>query len=73
MDKLQNLPKETKKIILWLSLIIVGSALLFWWSNNLKLGLNNLKGEELRGQFQLPEIEMPKIETPNIPNLDGEE
>jgi len=33
ISKIQNLPKRTRKIILWVVTVIIGTSLLFLWLN----------------------------------------
>ncbi len=66
LGKLQKLPQKTRQIILWVTVIIIGLALLGWWFNNFQQKLKSFKRKELKEQFQLPEIEIPNIEMPQI-------
>ena len=45
LDKIRNLPLETRKIILWIIAIISGLALLFLWSGNVKKTIREFEKE----------------------------
>lgn len=63
--KLQNLPEQKKKIIIWSVVILLGIIMGIFW---IKLSGERLnKMGESASQIKLPEINLPKIEIPNIP------
>ncbi len=62
LSKLQNLPEKTKKIILWVVVIIIGLCLFTWWAKNLPkriemLHLQNLNMPKIEELKDTPEIE----------------
>lgn len=58
--KLQNLPDNKKKIILWVVVAILAVIMGSFWING---AINNFQkiGESI-GQIELPQIEMPATE-----------
>jgi len=58
--KLQNLPDNKKKIILWAVVVVLAVIMGFFWVRG---AVNNFKkiGESI-GQIELPQIEMPATE-----------
>lgn len=56
--------KGLRKIILWSVVILLGSALLFWWAKNFQEKLRSFRGEEFIEGLEMPEIKMPNIEVP---------
>ena len=58
LKEIQSLPESKKKIILWTIVILLGLALLFFWSKNLEKKFKGLENE----------IDIPNLE---IPNLNG--
>ncbi len=45
LDKLQNLPEKTKKVILWIAVIIIGLSLFIWWTKNLQEKIKTFQEE----------------------------
>lgn len=72
LAKIQNLPERKKKIILWGVVIVIGIALFFFWTKNVKKSFTNFDMGEFEEQLNLPEIEIPKLDLPNfdLPDLD---
>jgi uncharacterized protein HemX len=71
LEKLQSLPEKTRKIILWLIVIVIGLGLLVWWIKNFQERLKTFKMEEVKKELNLPPFEeklkeLPKIEVPEI-------
>jgi uncharacterized membrane protein len=64
--KIQNLPKETRQIILWAIVIIFGLILFFFWIKNVQSKLENFQKEEFKEKLNLPKLEVPKIEMPEF-------
>jgi len=62
LNKLQNLPDNKKKIILWVVVGILGITMGIFWING---AINNFSkiGSSV-GQIKLPEIQTPKTEIP---------
>jgi len=54
LDKIQNLPKSTRKIIFWTVITILAFGLLFWWINNLQKRLADFQGEQFIQELPLP-------------------
>lgn len=71
LKRIQKLPVEKKKIILW-AITIISALLLFGlYIFNMKKMIKSFEGEKLKEQFQtekleenLKKIEVPKIEIP---------
>jgi len=78
--KIQNLPEEKRKIILW-SIVIIFSLVLFsLWFQILKQRLNQIEKEKIKEQLKIPQLEdklkeIPKIEMPELklPEISEEE
>ena len=68
LEKIRRLPLKTRKIILWVSLIILGSIMLGWWLNRFSQKMEGLEP----GKF-IEEMDLPKITVPEIPSLSDEE
>lgn len=66
LHKLQNLPEQKRRIILWLVLIIVGLGLLNWWVKNFQGKLKSFEMEEFKKELELPSLEE---ELKNLPEL----
>jgi len=73
--KIQNLPKETRQIILWAIVIIFGLILFFFWIKNVQSKLESFQKEEFKEKLNLPKLEVPKIEMPEfeMPEFSEEE
>lgn len=67
LEKLQQLPQKTRKIILWSVIIVLGIGLLIWWINNFQKRLADFQTEQF-----IEELNLPKVETPQIPAFDEE-
>ena len=57
LNKLQNQPKHIKKIILWITVIIVALILGSWWIYSSYWKINNFKKEEFIKELELPKFE----------------
>jgi len=69
--KIQNLPEDRKKIILWLVVIIVGLALFIFYVKSVQKRIKSLEREKIEEELRLPKLEeelegMPKFEVPKI-------
>lgn len=64
LKKPQNLPLGIRKTILWVTIVILGFALLSWWIKNIQKRLTSFQGEEFIEELELPKLEMPKLEMP---------
>lgn len=49
---MRHLSERTRKIILWLVIIILGVTLFFWWGKNVKETLENVSFPEVPKEFQ---------------------
>jgi hypothetical protein len=58
-----------RKIILWLSVIVIAIILLFFWGKNLPARLGSFRGGEFIEKLNLPKIEIPKMPAINIQEL----
>jgi len=54
--KIQNLPEEKKKIILWIIVGTVALILLIVWLKRTAIKINNLQGEEMINKSNLSKI-----------------
>lgn len=78
--KIQNLPEEKRKIILWSIVIIFSLTLFSFWFQILKQRLNQIEKERIKEQLKIPQLEdklkeIPKIEMPEpkLPEISEEE
>ena len=65
LEKIQNLPKTTKKIILWSIVIILGLSFFIWRIRNFFKDLENFQTKGFIKKIELPE-EASKIKTPQF-------
>ena len=71
LQKIQNLPLTQRKIIFWVTIILLSSILLSLYAINVKHKLENLSVEKTLEELKVPELK-EKIE--NSPNFGvGEE
>jgi len=69
LEKIQALPEDKRKIILWVMVVLLGLVLFAWYFKNIKLlpvdGAklqSDLKLNELKeGLKNVPKVEMPKF------------
>ena len=80
LHKLQNLPEQKRKIILWIAVIVVGILFFTFYIKNVQQRLKSFKAEELQQGLKIPELqeelkELPKFEMPKleIPEISEEE
>lgn len=71
LRRIQNQPEKTRKIILWLIVIIIGTGLLIWWIKNFQQRFESFKVKELKEELNLPSFEeelekFPKLEMPKL-------
>jgi hypothetical protein len=66
LEKIQKLPEGKKKIILWGTVIIIGIALFFFWTKNVKKSFTNFNMGEFQKQLNFPKIEIPKVDLPDL-------
>jgi len=74
LEKIQKLPKRTRKIIFWTVLILITFIFSFFFIKNIQNRLQGLKTEDFKEDFKIPALEeelknLPKFEKENIPNL----
>lgn len=76
LKKIQNLPEEKRRIILWSIVIIVGFFIFALWIKNTQGKLKSFPKEEskipsLRQELQgLPRIELPEINEEELKKLE---
>lgn len=68
--KIQELPEQQRKIILWIIMILVGSILLIFYVKNIREKIQSLEIEKFKEEIQLPALEegledIQKIEIPD--------
>jgi len=61
LTKIQGLPESKRKIIFWISVIIIALVLLIFNIKNAQKRFKNFKTERLKEELPLPKIEIPKI------------
>ena len=78
LKKIQDKPKNVRKVIFWIAVIIIGSIFLFSFAQIFKMRIENMKQKNIFEDWNLPELNegvenMPKIETPKMPEFTEEE
>ena len=76
--KTQGLPKETRKIILWVVIIVLGFIFLFAWIQGLKQRLEIMREQRTFEQLKPPQFEeqmrnLPKVQIPEFPEITEEQ
>ena len=68
LKKLQNLPTNVRRVILWLVVISVGFGLLFLWGKNFGKKIQSFQSQKFLEELKVPKfqeelksLEMPKI------------
>ena len=68
LTRLQNLPANIRKLILWLIVILVGLGLLFLWGKNFGQKIKSFQSQKFLEELKLPKfqeelrgLEMPKM------------
>jgi len=66
------LSESTRKIILWLVMIIIGLGLFTFYIKSIQKRLKSFESERFKEELQLPSFEkelesLPKIEIPRMP------
>ena len=69
LDKLRKQPENVRKIILWVTVIIVGLILLTLWIINISQKIKKIEKEKVMEELNLPALkgslqELPQIELP---------
>jgi len=78
LEKIQNQPKNIRKIIFWTIIVSLGITFLILWVYGIKTKLEEMKGknlfEDLTPQNSNEKLESwPKVETPKTPEITDEE
>ena len=71
ITKIQSLSESTRKIILWLVMIIIGLGLFTFYIKNIQKRLKNFEPEKTKEELKLPSLKkelesLPKIEIPKF-------
>ena len=66
IKKIQNLPLEQRKIILWVIIAILGLALCVLWLKITKERLKGFEKEEIMEELNLPTFDKELLETPEL-------
>ena len=61
LNKIRNLPEKKRKIILWVTVIIVALILLVIWIRLSKQRVESFKVEEFKEGLELPSLEGPEL------------
>ena len=69
--KIQSLSESTRKIILWLVMIIIGLGLFTFYIKNIQKKFKSFEPEKFKEELKLPSFEkelesLPKIEIPKF-------
>ncbi len=69
LEKIQNLPEDKRKIILWATVVILGLVFFVWYFKNVKL--IPIDKEKLQSDFKLQDLKndlknLPKFELPKF-------
>ncbi len=67
LQKIQNLPERTRKIILWSLVAVLAAGLLVWWAQTSQQRLAEFPGGQFLEGLDFPEIKMPDM--PEFPDL----
>lgn len=71
---MQEQPKNVRKIIFWILVVILAVLFLLIWIESIKTRIEATKEGNLWEQFKPPEVEnIPKVETPQFPEFTEEE
>ena len=68
LDKLRNQPESTRKLILWVVVVIIGLGLTIWWINSSYRKIKEFPKEGIIDKMSLPAFEekLPKMEMPTV-------
>jgi hypothetical protein len=61
LNKIRSLPERKRKIILWVTVIVVASALLVFWIKFSKQRIESFNVEEFKEGLELSSLEGPEI------------
>ncbi|PIR72105.1 MAG: hypothetical protein COU42_02525 [Candidatus Nealsonbacteria bacterium CG10_big_fil_rev_8_21_14_0_10_36_24] len=56
LKKIQNQPERIRKMILWITVVVVALILASWWIYNSYWNLKNFKEEEFIKELELPKF-----------------
>ena len=78
LKKIQDQPKNVRKAIFWIAVIIIGAIFLFSFAQSFKMRIESMKQKNIFEDWNVPELNeevenMPKIETPKMPEFTEEE
>lgn len=78
LKKIQDQPKNVRKAIFWVVVIIIGSIFLFSFAQTFKMRIESTKQKNIFEDWNAQGLNktfenMPKIETPKMPELTEEE
>jgi len=59
IEKIQKLPEDKRKIILWTIVVVIGLTLLFFWSKKVQDKFGSFEKEKIQEDLKLPNLEMP--------------
>jgi CRISPR/Cas system-associated protein Csx1 len=66
LKRIQNLPLRTRKVIIWIIVIILGVTFFVFWLINVKKTIKNFPKEEFIENLNFPSLkEIPKLEILN--------
>jgi len=74
LEKIQKLPLEIRKIILWSVIIILGIMLVWAWTKNFSKRLQDFQIKETKEQLKFPDLRkeiekgLPNLEVPELKN-----
>ncbi|MFH1423606.1 MAG: hypothetical protein ABIG29_01440 [Candidatus Nealsonbacteria bacterium] len=69
LEKIRDLPERTRKIILWVVLIVFAAIMLVWWISRIPKRLDDFQAGQFIEQLDLPKMEMPQM--PELPDLNN--
>jgi len=67
LEKIRNLPEQTRKVILWATVIVLALIMLFFWVRSIPQRLGSFQAGQFFQQLGLPKIAIPQM--PELPNL----
>ncbi len=69
LQKIRSLPEKTRKIILWVTVIVLALIMLKWWIGRIPKRFDNFQAGLFINRLNLPKIEIPQM--PELPNLNN--
>lgn len=61
LDKLRKQPKHIRKLILWITVVILGLILAVLWINSSYKKIQELKSQNVIEELNLPKLEIPAV------------